>query len=462
MRLRIAISLALLAAGFASPAHASGSFVSSDPLLNEIWQQSVRTADDMLATGPQTTDALGRPCAISLSVPIIEDGLTRDRCPYVGDESVIDLTYDVSRPRFQTQSAMLAEFAAHQRADGAIPSSPFLGWSQILFDYNGYWITALYNYVLYSGDVAFAKRMWPHLTRLLDGWYARRTLRGGLLENDLGDRDFAYIHRTGTVVAYYNAQYAYVLGQAVQLARWVGTPADAARWAAREQRVADAFTPGFWNPALGVFNDTTVDRLTHPQDGNAFAVLAGMATDAQATSALTYLWEHDRRDYGNTIVDADTWDSPTWGQLASERVYPFMSFYELLAWFRVGRADAALNLIRREWGYMATRAPGTMWETIGPYGGGPTDQHQSWDAGWSSGAAPALSTYVLGVRPVSPGFATFVVEPGQGGPIWGVAWAAGRVPTPHGDIVVSWRLGPDGQVALHVAAPPGTRRIKPR
>ena len=68
---------------------------------------------------------------------------------------------------------------------------------------------------------------------------------------------------------------------------------------------SSAFSGAFWDARAGAFSDTTTDRATHPQDGNAFAVLAGIATKAQAASALDYLWAHGRRDYGNTIVDGN-------------------------------------------------------------------------------------------------------------------------------------------------------------
>ena len=41
----------------------------------------------MVAPGPLTTDAEGRPCAIGLS-EVLLDGFVRDRCPYVGDQAV--------------------------------------------------------------------------------------------------------------------------------------------------------------------------------------------------------------------------------------------------------------------------------------------------------------------------------------------------------------------------------------
>jgi len=101
---------------------------------------------------------------------------------------------------------------------------------------------------------------------------------------------------------------------------------------------------------------------------------------------------------------------------------------------------------------MVKYGPGTMWEDIGPYGGPPTDTHApSYDHGWSSGAAPALVEYVLGVKPTSPGYATFTVIPHRGG----LTFAKGVVPTPHGPITVSWQTA-SGKLAISVKAPAGT------
>jgi hypothetical protein len=78
-----------------------------------------------------------------------------------------------------------------------------------------------------------------------------------------------------------------------------------------------------------------------------------------------------------------------------------------------------------------------MWETIGPFGEPLTGPglEPSWNHGWSSGAAPALSTFVLGVSPLTPGYATVLVEPRLGG----LGWARGTVPTPRGRVAVEWR-----------------------
>jgi hypothetical protein len=100
---------------------------------------------------------------------------------------------------------------------------------------------------------------------------------------------------------------------------------------------------------------------------------------------------------------------------------------------------------------MLHNGPGTTWETIGPYGGPPVNH--SWAHGWSSGAAPALTEYVLGLRPTSPGFATFVVEPHPGPAIW----ARGSVATPKGPIRVEWTRNFGNTFDITVDAPAGER-----
>ncbi|HWB22437.1 MAG TPA: alpha-L-rhamnosidase C-terminal domain-containing protein [Gaiellaceae bacterium] len=433
---------------------ADGSFVSSDATLNAVWQDSVKTATDMVVPGPLTKDAMGRPCAIDLPKVII-DGVVRDRCPYVGDEAVEGRTLLISTPAdVPALRAMILWFAKAQHKDGAIPDSPLFGASKVLFDYNAFWVEDLYNYVLYTGDLALARTTWPALVGLMDRWYPAQMGTGGLLVNRLGDYDYAYIHRPGTTVAYYNAGYVRALRMASSIAGWLGKTASAQAWKRRIPTIAAKFSAAFWDPSAGAFRDTTTGSVDHPQDGNVFAILAGLATKQQSLAALNELETKDMYAWGNSIVDNDTWDTPSWGSDAKERVYPFISYFELLARFGLGLDTSAVDLIRREWGYMAAHGPKTtMWETIGPYGGGPVDRHPSYDSGWSSGAAPALTEYVLGVAPEAPGFSRVRIAPHPAD----IAWAKGDVPTPHGVVHVYWRYGAEGDFVETVRTPvPGT------
>jgi hypothetical protein len=69
---------------------------------------------------------------------------------------------------------------------------------------------------------------------------------------------------------------------------------------------------------------------------------------------------------------------------------------------------------------------------------------------WSATPSFDLSTEVLGVRPLAPGFARLSVEPHAAG----LEWARGVFPSPAGDIPVAWeRL--NGGFRLEVEVPSG-------
>lgn len=406
----------------------------------------------MLAPGPLTKDAEGRACAIDLQVVLL-DGVSRDRCPYVGDQAVSGMTLLISTPSAApVLRNMILWYATHQHPDGAIPSSPERNGTVVLVDYNAYWVEDVYDYVLYTGDLQLARKVWPELVRLMDDWYLPQIGPSGLFVNSAANADYANIPRTGPVVAYYNAGYVRALGFASQLAGWLGESDREAAWKARIAPVSAAFGPAFWDPAAGAFRDATTGPVVHPQDGNVFAILAGLATAAQSRLALGYLRAHEWQPYGAAIADNDVWDSSAWGTDADRRVYPFISYYELLARYERGLDDSAITLIRREWGYMLANGPrSTMWETIGPYGSAPVNSKPSYDHGWSSGAAPALTSYELGVMPGSPGFGSFLAEPHPAD----LRWARGTVPTPHGPIAFRWAYVRGAITATVVSPVPG-------
>jgi alpha-L-rhamnosidase len=72
--------------------------------------------------------------------------------------------------------------------------------------------------------------------------------------------------------------------------------------------------------------------------------------------------------------------------------------------------------------------------------------------GWGSNVLVEIQQRLLGVRPSSPGYASFEVVP----PASGLDWAGGTVPTPRGTINVAWRrpASTGGEFVLDVTVPP--------
>ena len=350
----------------ASPGVATprGWFLSSDDEVNRIWYAGAYTAQ--LAELPNDPAVLGSGCTVPADARVVlVDGAKRDRCPWVGDQVVTDPTLFLANGAQAAQPVAdtLSVFANAQLPDGYIPASPAA--TSVLFDYPAYFVLAVDEYLLYRGDTTEVSTWWPSLAKVLDTWYPGYADANGLLEDPFPAGDYAYVQRGGPLVAYYNALYARALEAGADVAGALGHTDAASRWRARAASLAAPFAAAFWDATAGAFSDTP-GAATHPTDGNAFAVLAGLATPAQTTSALARLAATTRLPWGNGVADSDAWSTAAWGSEPSQRVYPFISYFDVLARFEAGDAAGALDELRRTWGWMLTHTPtGTDWEAIG-------------------------------------------------------------------------------------------------
>ncbi|MEU9446222.1 alpha-L-rhamnosidase C-terminal domain-containing protein [Streptomyces sp. NPDC048304] len=418
-----------------TPSTYRGWFLCSDDELNRYWYGAAYTNE--LVTDTFRQDDVDPRNAWSATLEgklVLQDGAKRDRDPYVGDLAVsartLYLTHDDEAAAARN---VLADLAEHQRADGWIPPASIGNYTLPLFDYPLYWVTCSWDYVLYTGDRQYAARYYPALLKVLDTWYPSVTDDAGLLSKGLNDTggygDYAFLGRTGRVT-YYNALYVQALRDAARLARLLGQSGDATRWITRADKVAQAVNALLWDADAGAYLDSATGAVRHAQDGNALAVVTGIAGTDRAASALAHLDATTKRAYGNAFMDNDTLFDQ-----ASQRVYAFTSYPEIEARFLSGQAGSALDQIRRTYGWMDKNDPGiTHWEGIGPGGSPYEDAYTSMAHGWSTGVLPALTHHLLGARPTSPGYATWEVRPQPGG----VDWATGQLPTPHGPLRVEW------------------------
>lgn len=220
-------------------------------------------------------------------------------------------------------------------------------------------------------------------------------------------------------------------------------------------------------------NNTTDKCAVHAQDGNSLAILSGATNNSEAASLagssstpeasiLSFMTSALSRPYGNAFYDVSTL-SPS--DQFDQRVYAFISYFELAARFQVAQdenatlvAVSAYDELRRLYGYMANHDPfSTFWEGIGPNGSYYEAGYTSLAHGWSTGIVPLMQNYVLGVTPTGVGFRSFVVRPVVFG--GGFHWARGVVPTPDsGEIGVAWTVDDvdtGAGLQLTVAAPVG-------
>ncbi|HVV24606.1 MAG TPA: discoidin domain-containing protein, partial [Pseudonocardiaceae bacterium] len=288
----------------------AGWFESSDPQLNQYWYDASYTNElvtDTFRSGD--VDPRGADSPSLDGKLVLQDGAKRDRDPYVGDIAVSGRTDYLTHDVGAAARNVLADLAGHQRADGWIPPASINDYTLPLFEYPLWWVTASWDYVLYTGDTGYASTYYPNLVRLLNGWYPSVTDANGLLDKGMngtgGYGDYAFLPRTGEVT-YYNALYVEALQDAAAMASTLGRSADAAAWRQRATTVSTAINAHLWDASTGAYLDSNTGPVRHAQDGNGIAVVAGVASPERATSTLDYLAATTALPYGNSFMDNDT------------------------------------------------------------------------------------------------------------------------------------------------------------
>lgn len=121
-----------------------------------------------------------------------------------------------------------------------------------------------------------------------------------------------------------------------------------------------------------------------------------------------------------------------WGPIGAispelpDNISPFISSFEIQAHFTMGKADRALDLIRRSWGWYFNNPNGTQSTVIEGYlangsfgyrGGRGYDfdtSYVSHSHGWSSGPTSALTNFILGITITSRKGKTWQLAPQLG------------------------------------------------
>ncbi|KAF7518059.1 hypothetical protein G7054_g13591 [Neopestalotiopsis clavispora] len=438
----------------------TGWFECSDEQLTQWWFDGAYTTemniDVFRANDTEPRDATSPSLLDKL---VIHDGPKRDRDPYMGDLAVSALTSYLTHDIHEAARNVMEDLIQHQRSDGWIPPASIRNYELPLFDYPLWWVSCSWEYVQYTGNLTYLKSYYENLQLVLDNYYPANTDNDtSLLLRPDGYGDYAFLQRPGSA-AYYSALYVLALNRAADLAEIMDKDTDAENWRQRAKVVAESFTDVLWDSSVDAFFDRKCSDdgcNAHAQDGNSLAILSGTvaANSSKATSLLSYLSSANKHSYGNSFYDAGG-DNLDGCDECSQRVYAFISYFEIAARFEAGQADSALEQLRRMYGWMATHDPEiTFWEGIGTNGEPYEDAFTSMAHGWSTGVVPLLSNYVLGVKPAKPGFEIWVLRPYLGD----LNWAKGVVPTPDGPITVRWTLDDDSQDVC-IEAPSSTSGV---
>jgi Bacterial alpha-L-rhamnosidase 6 hairpin glycosidase domain/Bacterial alpha-L-rhamnosidase C-terminal domain len=208
------------------------------------------------------------------------------------------------------------------------------------------------------------------------------------------------------------------------IATVIGRTNDATNYTATANQVYSAYNATFWNNSSQCYVDGvgTSHAAAH---ANFFPLVFGLVPPSNQTAVVNYL--HSR-------IAANGGMPPS--------VYGAQ--YMLQAMFEAGDADTALGLI-------TTNGPRSWMDMIN-IGSTLTDEawslpdksNEDWNHAWGSAAGNLIANYVLGLRPMSPGFGQILIQPQLGQTL---SYVQGVVPTIRGPVSISVSNAP-GQFQL--------------
>jgi len=266
-----------------------------------------------------------------------------------------------------------------------------------------------------TGDLRFLGRHYETLKseKLLsayartDGLLDTHTLRD-IVDWPISERDGCELLPINSVV---NAFHYRTLVLMSRIAAALGFSKDADDFSSDAARFKQAFHSLLFDQERGVYRDG--DGAAHASlHANLFPLAFDLVPEANKKSVVAFIKSR--------------------GMVCSV----YATQYLLEALFKSGEGDYALQLItsegQRSWWNMLQKGTTITWEAW--------DQelkpNQDWNHVWGAAPGNIIPRYVLGVRPVTPGYGKISIEPQLGQ----LSFVKGTVPTIHGPVHVhAWR-----------------------
>ncbi len=361
-----------------------------------------------------------------------EDCPWREQKLYLGDmlPEALGCYYRWGEYRFVRKC--LWQLSDQNRPDGWISNGPGfsrggLAGKQPIIDFPIYFVFELRDYVLFSGDRETLEGLYPRAVGVLEKYLALGLEENGLV--DIGEADsfdnwcvinWNDVFKKGQCAAL-NFQIARGVAAAREMAVWLGRADDAVRWERLLDTMRAATERALWNPQQGLYRDAryqgkSIDHFS--TETNTLAILSGLL-DPERTRALV-----------QALVQ---------GRLALETPTAFFNAQVAEALLMHRQTAAALQLIEKHWGAMLERGGDAFWEMFVPSTppGAFPPKGISLCHGWACGPAYLFPAYLLGIRPLEPGFRTFAVDPQPAD----LEALSGSVPTPQGPITLRYASG---------------------
>lgn len=441
-----------------------GAFVCSESDLTRIWYAAAYTAQ-AATIRPGEAWIYGADRA-GVGDWILCDGAKRDRQVWNLDLAAATPTFlyslwepSVIRDSYRTILAHKGgAISALRNGKGYIPHTVFPPNKFLMTSYVDlqtfavyvmWWVRGAITYVRHTGDLDFAASVMKDIAEAFD-WMEARTRKAPGTEvrlfyaDGLNDLSWDYTVLRRGFVTVTNIVWAHALEEAAEMSGWLGVSSKTAaaraserdRWRVRAKEIRAALLSQKFRPYPLLDESTGLFRFSNLHDGplnleaNGTALLAGLTPPEKAPEVFRALAERLGVPWGRLSTEYPYPWVPD--KRHSGKAMPFLTALEIEALFRHGRGRDAIRLMRANWLPMLEQDPrSTFWEWYGD-GGRLDNTYASRCHPWSSTVLRLLNEYVVGVRPVGPGFSRFEVRP----VLCGLDSAACRVPSPLGPLEV--------------------------
>ena len=301
------------------------------------------------------------------------------------------------------------------------------------------WLQMLMDYYDYTGDQALVEEMAPYVHELLDT-YTRWRGTNGLMSDapnymfmdwvNLGG--FACHHPPAVIgQGYFTAFHYHGLEVGQRVASLTGDATRVGKYTKLRGEMAEAFNRELWNAEKGLYRDgkpfqsSVKPSKWLPEDRK-------IETFSPHVNLLAVLYDLAPKERQAAIVAKVLEEKPL-------NTQPWFYHWVFPAIDHAGLFDRfAVEQMHRWQVLPETQSFRERW-------GAGTASH-----GWCSTPLVQMSARILGVTPATPGFNTISLRP----QLCGLTWAKGKVPTPLGDIAVSWVLSAD-KLMVDVTIPAG-------
>ncbi|WP_374163415.1 alpha-L-rhamnosidase C-terminal domain-containing protein [Arcticibacter sp. MXS-1] len=372
-----------------------GSFTCSDPEINKIYDVSKYTFH--LNTRE-----------------FFIDGIKRDRWIWSGD----------AYQSFLMNYYLLFDSPSVTRTLLALRGKdPVTSHINTIMDYTFYWFLGINDYYLYTGDKKFIQQFYPRMQSLMDYCLARRNAQG-FMEGLAGDWvfiDWADGLSKQGAVSFEQLLLARSLETMATCAGIVNDKEGQKKYANLASDLRQKLFSTYWSESKEALVHSLVggkqtENVT--RYANMFGIFFNYFTETQKQSVKQSVLLNDKIQKITT---------------------PYMRFYELEALCAMGEQEHVLKEMKDYWGGMLKLGATSFWEEYNPAKKGVEHYAmygrpfgKSLCHAWGASPLYLLGKYYLGVKPLSPGYHTYSVEPVLGG----LKWMEGSVPSPAGDLNV--------------------------